>query len=250
MAESVRELRGDPSYVLDCLAQRLAREGWTVVTRTGALLQASRDGSLLSLTVLGSFHGTRVHAEGSHSAVAYFRQAIDSEGTPPRDFPLTRRARHHLGAAIIAGLSLTATVSLLLLLAFCESPPPSDVTTGITGPAPAIANLAPTLAQPTHTSVPPSATPTPFQRAPALVGARAGRPQLQPTPLPAVPSFTPTPPEPTVTAVPPEATPTPSTTVPAKRSPTATAAPPRPSPKPVTPTPTLDLSRLADAPSH
>ena len=69
MAESVRELPGDPSYVLDCLAQRLAREGWTVGTRTGPL-SASRDGHFLSLTVLGSARGTLVHAEGSHSAVA------------------------------------------------------------------------------------------------------------------------------------------------------------------------------------
>lgn len=249
MAEAVRELTGDPSYVLDSLAQRLAREGWTVTTRIGPLLQATRDGRFLSLTVLGSAHGTRVHAEGSRSAVAYFRKAIASEGAPPRGFLLTRRTRP-LGAAIIAGLSLTATASVLLLLAFCESPRPSDVTTTITGPAPAIANLAPTLEEPTQTSVLPTATPTPSQRAPALVGTRAGRPQLQPTPLPAVPSFTPKPPEPTPTAVPPQATPTRSTPVPAKRSPTATPAPPRPSPRPITPTPTLDLSRLGDALSH
>jgi hypothetical protein len=249
MAESVRELPGDPSYVLDCLAQRLVREGWTVATRNGPLLQASRDGHFLSLTVLGSARGTLVHAEGSHSAVAYFRQAIRSEGMPPRDFSLAGRGRH-LGAAVIAGLGLTAAASLLLLSTFCQSPPSSDVTTAMTGPAPAIANAGPTLEKPTQTRVPPSATPVPPQPAAALASTRAARPHPQPTPSPVAPSFTPAPPEATPTAISPESTPTPSPPTRASVTPATTLAPSKPSPRPVTSTPTLDLSRLADAFSH
>jgi hypothetical protein len=242
MAESVRELRGDPSYVLDCLAQRLVREGWTVATRTGPLLQASRDGHFLSLTVLGSARGTLVHAEGSHSAVAYFRQAIASEGVPPRDFSLAGRGRH-LRAAVIAGLSLTATVGLLLLSAFCQSRPASDVTTAMSGPTPAIANVAPAFEGLVHTPVPPSATPALAKPTPALAGARASRPSPQPTPSPAAPSVTPT-------ATWPQATPTRPAPTRAAITPTATPGRSKPSPTRVAPSPTIDLSRLADAVPH
>jgi len=246
MAECVRELRGDPSYVLDCLTQRLAREGWTVTRRTGPLLQARRDGRFLSLTVLGSAHGTLVHAEGSHRAVAYFRQAINSEGATPRDFSL-KGQRRHLGAAVIAGLSLTAAASLLLLSVFCQSPPPSDVTTAMTGATAAPADAGPALEGLAHTPVPPTATPALAKLTPAPARARASRPSPQPTPSPAAPSVTPTPPRPTPTAAQPRATPTPPTPTRAAITSTATLGRLRPPPTPVAPTPTVDLSRLADA---
>jgi len=249
MAESVRELRGDPSYVLDCLAQQLVREGWTVATRTGPLLQASRDGHFLSLTVLGSARGTLVHAEGSHSAVAYFRQGVASERVPPRDFSLAGRGRH-LRAAVIAGLGLTATVGLLLLSAFCQSPAPSDVTTAMSGPAPTIANLAPALEGLAHIPVPPRATPVLPKPTPALAGARVSRPSPQPTSSPAAPSVTPTPPGPTPTAAWPQATPTPPAPTRAAITSTATPGRSKPTPTRVAPRPTIDLSRLADAVSH
>ena len=236
MAESVRELPGDPSYVLDCLAQRLAREGWTVGTRTGPLLQASRDGHFLSLTVLGSARGTLVHAEGSHSAVAYFRQAIGSEGVPPRHFSLAGPGRH-LRAAVIAGLGLTATASLLLLSTFCQSRPSSDVTTAISGSAPTIANLAPALEGLAHTPVPPKATPVLPKPTPALASARARRPSPQPTASPAAPSVTPAPPEPTPTAWP-------------AITSTATPRHSKPTPTRVAPGPTIDLSGLTYGVSH
>jgi hypothetical protein len=240
MAESVRELPGDPSYVLDCLAQRLAREGWTVATRTGPLLQASRDGHFLSLTVLGSARGTLVHAEGSHRAVAYFRQAIGSEGLPPRHFSLAGPGRH-LRAAVIVGLGLTTAASLLLLSTFCQSRPSSDVTTAMTGPTPTIANLAPALEGLAHTPVPPRATPVVPKPTPALASARASRPSPQPTPSPAAPSVTPAPPEPTPTGGPPQ--PTPTSPVPTRAAITSTATR-------VAPRPTVDLQRLADAVPH
>jgi hypothetical protein len=249
MAECVRELRGDPSYVLDCLTQRLAREGWTVTRRTGPLLQARRNGRFLSLTVLGSAHGTLVHAEGNHSAVAYFRQAITSEGSTPRDFSLKGRGRH-LGAVVIAALSLTATLGVLLLSAFCQSRPPSDVTTAMSGATAAPANAGPVLDELAQTPAPPSATPALAKPTPALAGARASRPTPQPTPSPASPSVTPTPPGPTPTAAQPQATPTPPAPTQAAITPTATPGRLKPFPTRVAPSPTVDLSRLADAVAH
>jgi len=245
MAESDHELPGDPSCVLASLAQRLAREGWTVTTRTGPLLQARRSGRFLSLTVLSSAHGTRVHAEGSRSAVAHFRKAIAPEGKPPKEFLVERRGRH-FGAAIIAGLSLSATAGVLLFSAFCQSPPPSDLTTAMSGPAP-VANLAPALEGLAHTPVPPSATRVLPKPTPAPARAKASRPSPQPTPSPAVPSVTPTAPEPTAAAAPSQAAPTPSAPIRATVTPTIAPERSKPSPTRVPPTPTIDLSRLADA---
>jgi hypothetical protein len=240
MAESVRELRGDPSYVLDCLAQQLARDKWTVTTRAGPLLQARCERGFLSLTALSSAHGTRVHAEGSHSAVAYFRRTLASEGAPPREFSVAGR-RRHLGAAIIAGLSLIATVGVLLVSGFCQSPPPSQVTTAMTRPTAVIPDISPALREPAQTPAPPSVTPVVRRPTPAQPVARASRPTPQPTPSAVVPSVTPTPSRPT-----PKATPT----RPAAVTPTTTRLPLRPPATPVAPTPTIDLSRLADAMSN
>jgi hypothetical protein len=243
MAEVVRELTGDPSCVLASLAERLERDGWRVTTRSGPLLQAGRDGRFLSLTVLGSARGTRVHAEGSPGAIAYLRRAIGPGSAPPEEFSLAR-GRRKLGAAITAALGLTVLSSLLLLLALCQSPSSSNVgsttTTDSAAPAGGVRQLPGEGPWP---ALPATATPPLSQRTPAAARAAAARPRPRATPSPVAVSVTPEPPAPTSIGLSPQAT----SAGPSPALVAVTSTPTRAARLPAAPTPTLDLSRLADA---
>lgn len=161
MAQVVRELSGNPSQVLDSLAERLVQDGWTVTERTGPLLRAARERHCLAVTALGSTHGTLVCAEGSRRAVTYLRRMVASEGAVTlARFSLTQRW-HILRAVAVVGLSLPVLAGLFLLAAFCQSPPSSSVgSTTRVAPAPVIASPAPALQQPTP-ALPQAAAPSP-----------------------------------------------------------------------------------------
>ena len=245
MAEIVRELPGNPSHVLDSLASRLTSDGWNVTTRSGPLLQVARDGRSLTLTVLGSAHGTRVHAEGSRDAIIHLRRAIGPESTSPKDFSL-RRGGLNLGGAILSGMGLASlAVGFLVLAAFCQSSSSSDVRSSVVGDSNLQADgVGEPLGENAGLQEPPSATPALARPTPTPLAAAAPlRPR--PTPTSAIPSVTPPPPAPTPTAA--AATPAsaPVTLTPTPAPPRATVEPG----PPATPaaTPTLDLSRLADA---
>lgn len=244
MAEVVRELTGDPSCVLASLAERLTRDGWRVTTRSGPLLQAARDGAFLSLTVLGSARGTRVHAEGSLKAIAYVRQAMGPGTTPPKAFsPVV--ARPHFGAAVTAALGLTVVASLFLVGTFCRSPSSSSVrSTTVTDSVAPVDSVRQMFGESSWPAVLPSATPTAPRATPVLARPASARPRPQPTPSPVAPSVTPQPAVPAAAETLPEFTATP---VASPAMLTATPAEPQPSSAPPTPTPTLDLSGLGDA---
>jgi len=242
MAEVVRELTGDPSCVLASLAERLTRDGWQVITRSGPLLQAARDGRFLSLTVLGSAHGTRVHAEGSAGAIAYLRRAVRSEKAPPEQFSLTGH-RRKLGAAITAALGLTVLGSLLLVSTLCQSPPSSDLrSTTITNSAALTGDVRQLLGDGSWAAMPPTATQLPLRPTPAPARAAAARPRLRATPSPVIISVSPQPPAPTPTPGAPAA---PAASPPAPAA--ITTTPTRVARQAAPPTPTPDLARLADA---
>ena len=258
MATIVRELPGNPSYVLDSLAGRLTSDGWEVTTRSGPLLQAVRNGRFLSLTVLGSARGTRVHAEGSLDAIHYIRRAMGPKSAPPKEFSLNR-GRPNFGTAAAAGLGLTVVASLLLLAAFCQSSSSSDVrSSAIANSALPSDGIGRQFGEGVGQSVLPSATPALRQPTPTSPGAAAAQLRRQPTLPPALPSATPEPPAPTPTEIPPSRTPDAPTVASAAMTPTPTVAslrpsaePSQPTPEPPpgspSPTPTIDLSRLGDA---
>jgi hypothetical protein len=246
MGEVVRELHGEPSYVLDSLAERLTRDGWKVTTRTGPLLQAARDGRFLSLTVLGSAHGTRVHAEGSHNAISYFRRAIAVESALPKEFSL-KRGRPNLGAAIMGGLGVAVVAGLFLLATFCQAPSSGVKSTAITDSATPIGDIRQLFGGGPRPSVPPSATPTPRPPTPSPVRPVVARLRPRPTPSAVIPSLTPEPPAPTPTELAPQDTATPSPLASPAITRTSTPATSGISRQRATATPTPDLSRLADA---
>lgn len=247
MAEVVRELTGDPSCVLASLAERLVRDGWRVTTRSGPLLQAARDGRFLSLTVLGSARGTRVHAEGSGGAIAYLRRAIGPEGAPPEQFSLTGNSRK-LGAAITAALGLAVLGSLLLVSTLCQSRPSATVSsTTITHSVALTGQARRLLGDGPWPAIPPSATPRFVQPTAVPARAAAARPRPPATPSPVVVSVAPTPPPPTSTGLAPQAAPPGLRAAPGTITPTPTPAARQPPTQTAAPTPTLDLSRLADA---
>jgi hypothetical protein len=247
MAEVVRELNGEPSCVLASLAERLTRDGWQVTTRSGPLLQAARDGRFLSLTVLGSAHGTRVHAEGSLGAIAYFRRAIGPEGAPAEQFSLTGH-RRKLGAAMTAALGLTVLGSLLLVSTLCQSPRSSNVkSTTIADSAALTGDVRRLLGDGSWAGIPSSATPLSPRPTPVPARAAAARPRARATPSPVVVSVTPEPPAPTSTGLLPRATSAGPSPASAAITPTPTRAARQPATEQDALTPTPDLSRLADA---